>query len=69
MQYLGLNSRDALYNLQKLKDFPAPIKMGNERQGAIYFITQELDDWIEKQKFKRPSTPQVFNSVTEHLGG
>lgn len=63
MTYLGLNSRDALYGLQKSQDFPQALKLGTTRQAPLMFVTSELDQWLDLQKSKRPSVPKTFGSI------
>ena len=38
-------------------DFPAPIKMGTNRLGAVMFIESEVLDWIDAQvkRARRPN--------------
>lgn len=38
--------------------FPRPIKQSEKRQGALYFDYQEIVDWYELQKYKRPINPE-----------
>ena len=63
MAMLGLNSRDAMNRIEKDPTFPKGIKMGSTRQAPVFFDRQELMDWIEEQKAKRPETPTHFGKI------
>ena len=46
-------SRQTLLNIiERVADFPKPIKDGDSRQSSVYFDYQELLDWHELTKKK-----------------
>lgn len=47
-------SRSGLDKLRKRDpSFPKPIKQGNTRQAAVYYVLAEIEDWIEASKASR----------------
>lgn len=47
-------SRTGLKKLmEKDKLFPQPVKLGETRQSPIFFIKEELDEWLEAKKAER----------------
>lgn len=47
-------SRSGLEKLRKRDpSFPAPIKDGNTRQAACYYVLSEIEEWVERKKTSR----------------
>lgn len=47
-------SRDGLKKLQQRdSDFPKAIKLGDSRQSSVFFIKEELDQWLDTKKAER----------------
>lgn len=53
---LGI-TRSGLERLRK-KDpsFPRPIKDGDTRQAACFYVAAEIEEWVERKKAERGAT-------------
>ena len=59
-------TRDGLRKIQlKNPDFPKPIKLGDTKQAPVYYILEEIEQWIELKKTERLGDAALLKSMFE----